>query len=434
MMPSMNPDVLVIGGGSAGVAAALAAARQGAVTLLVERHGFFGGAGTASLVHSFCGLYEPPKTADAPPQMANPGLPAELERALLAQGIAHGPVRMGRVDVLLHQPWRLAAFYDRWISQEANLTFLLHTEVTGIETKKDRVAEVRLLCRGTHTTLHPRTVVDASGDAVVAVMAGHPLDAQEGIVFQRPAYIVGISGAAADLLEGDGPLQLAGWIARAIQAGDLPPACAGAHFRRSTHGDIFLTLDLAGDEEDCAYDPNSAASLTKVEVIGRDTAFRLVDHLRAQHPAFEKARITALPARAGIRESRRWTGEARLEQADILHSLEPSDTVAWASWPLEVRETARGPRMQYPHEPKSAGIPLRALRARDLKNVFLAGRCIAASHGAQASIRVMGTALATGQAAGLAAARLAAEPGASTATLAQQTREILTSLKTEPRE
>jgi glycine/D-amino acid oxidase-like deaminating enzyme len=56
----MNPDVLIIGGGSAGVAAALAAARQGADTLLVERHGFFGGAGTASLVHSFCGLYELP--------------------------------------------------------------------------------------------------------------------------------------------------------------------------------------------------------------------------------------------------------------------------------------------------------------------------------------------------------------------------------------
>ncbi|MGV3658879.1 MAG: FAD-dependent oxidoreductase [Prosthecobacter sp.] len=426
----MNPDVLVIGGGSAGVAAALAAARQGAVTLLVERHGFFGGAGTASLVHSFCGLYEPPQTAEATPRVANPGLPAELERELLAQGIAHGPVRMGKVDVLLHQPWRLAAFYDRWVSHNRHLAFLLHTEVARIETENDRVVEVGLLCRGTHTTLRPRTVVDASGDAVVAVMTGHPLDTHEGVIFQRPAYIVGISGTAADLLENDGPLQLAGWIASAIQKKDLPPACAGAHFRRSLDGDIFMTLDLTGDAEDCAYDPNSPASLTKLEMIGRDTAFRLVDHLRAQHPAFASARITALPARAGIRESRRWLGETQLEQADILHSRQPADTVAWASWPVEGRETARGPRMQYPHEPKAAGIPLGALRARDLKNVFLAGRCISASHGAQASIRVMGTALATGQAAGIAAATFATDETCPTAALAQQVRDILTSLKT----
>lgn len=423
MMPIMNPDVLVIGGGSAGVAAALAAARQGAETLLVERHGFFGGAGTASLVHSFCGLYEP--VTDGGPRVANSGLPAELERALLTQGIGHGPIRMGKVDVLLHQPWRLAAFYDHWVGQEKHLKYLLHTEVSQVETRNDRVTEVTLLCRGTSMLVHPRVVVDASGDAVVAVMTGHPLDLQEGIVFQRPAYIVGISGASPDLLEKDGPLQLAGWIARAIQKKEVPAACAGAHFRQSTDGDIFMTLDLTGDTEDSAYDPNSPNSLTKLEVAGRDTAFRLVDHLRSQHPAFEKARITALPTRAGVRESRRWRGEALLEQADILHSREPADTVAWASWPMEARETARGARMQYPLQPKSAGIPLGALRARNLRNVFLAGRCISASHGAQASIRVMGTALATGQAAGIAAAKFAAGEASETAALAELVRNAL---------
>lgn len=425
-MRAMNPDVLVIGGGSAGVAAALAAARQGADTLLVERHGFLGGAGTASLVHSFCGLYEP--VTEGGPRVANPGLVAELERELLAQGIGQGPVRMGKVDVLLHQPWRLAAFYDRWVAQEKHLRLLLHTEVAGVETLNDRVAEVGLLCRGAAMTVHPRVVVDASGDAVVAVMTGHALDPHAGVVFQRPAYIVGISGAAADLLENDGPLQLAGWIARAIQKKEVPAACAGAHFRRSTDGDIFMTLDLTGDADECVYDPNAAASLTKLEVTGRDTAFRLVDHLRGKHPAFGSARITALPTRAGIRESRRWLGEKQMDQVDILHSREPEDTVAWASWPVEARETARGPRMQYPIEPKSAGIPLAALRARDLKNVFLAGRCMSAAHGAQASIRVMGTALATGQAAGIAAAKFAAGEATETAALAEMVRNALRQL------
>lgn len=423
MMRAMNADVLVIGGGSAGVAAALAAARQGAATLLVERHGFFGGAGTASLVHSFCGLYEPAR--EGGPRVANSGLVVELERELLAQGIGQGPVRMGKVDVLLHQPWRLAAFYDRWLAQERHLRFFLHTEVSRLTVADGLATEVELLCRGTSTIIRPHVVVDASGDAVVAVMSGHPLDTDEGIILQRPAYIVGIAGAAGDLLENDGPLQLAGWIARAIQKKEVPVACAGAHFRRGTDGDIFMTLDLAGDADEGVYDPTSPASLTRLEVIGRDTAFRLVDHLRERHPAFEQARITALPARAGIRESRRWRGEELLEQADILHSRVPENTVAWASWPVEARETARGARMQYPFQPKSAGIPLGALRARDLRNVFVAGRCISATHGAQASIRVMGTALATGQAAGIAAAKFACGEATETPALAALVRNVL---------
>jgi len=179
----MNPDVLVIGGGSAGVAAAVAAARQGADTLLIERHGFLGGAGTASLVHSFCGLYDLPVTPDAAPRVANPGLPTELESELRAQGIAHGPLRMGKVDVLLHQPQRLALFYDQWCAREPTLKVLLHTEVASCSALQNRVAGVTLLCRGKSWSVKPRTIVDASGDAVLAVLAS----CVGGHTFQRAA-------------------------------------------------------------------------------------------------------------------------------------------------------------------------------------------------------------------------------------------------------
>jgi FAD dependent oxidoreductase len=425
----MNCDVLIIGGGSAGVAAALAAARQGAQTLLVERHGCLGGAGTASLVHSFCGLYDLPQTPETPPRVASPGIPRELERELLTRGIGHGPVRMGKVDVLMHQPQRLAWFYDQWCDRQPGLEVLLHTEVSGCDTQAGRVSAVHLCCRGLRWSVEPRAVVDASGDAVLAPLTGHAFEETPAEHLQRPAYIVGISGVESAILAGDGPLKIAGTLARAIKDGNLPAEVAGAHFRASpAPGEVFLTLDLLGDRPGHPYDGSSPSSLTWVEMQGREIVFAIVEHLRSALEGFAAARVGTLPAQAGIRESRRWIGETVLTEEDILESRDHPDAVAHATWPIELRETARGPRLLYPHQPKACGIPLGALRARDLQNVFVGGRCISATHRAQASTRVMGTALATGQAAGIASAQLTHSPGTSTSALAEEVRKVLSAL------
>lgn len=425
----MEYDVLIIGGGSAGVAAALTSARQGVKTLLVERHGFLGGAGTASLVHSFCGLYDFPRPGEAVARVANPGIPTLLESELLARAIALGPMRLGRVDVLLHQPQQLALLYDQWCLAEPNLQVLLHTDVIGCTTAEGRVTDLNLFCRGASWTARPHTIVDASGDAVLALLADHPWKQVPSQELQRPAYIIALSGVAVDALSDNGPLQIAGTLARAIKEKTLPAEAAGAHFRMSPATDeIFLTLDLPGDSPECPFDATDARSLTWVEMRGRQVAFSIVDHLQTTLAGFAHARVSTLPVRAGIRESRRWIGESVLTEEDILESRNGEQAVANATWPLELRETARGPRLLYPHEPKPCGIPLGCLRARDLRNVFIAGRCISATHRAQASIRVMGTALATGQAAGLAAAELARNPGASTSDLARQVRKVLNGL------
>src|SRR5437588_456312 len=107
----MHVDVLVAGGGSAGLAAAVSAARLGARTLLVEHHGSLGGMAPAALVHSICGLYHLPKGGSAP-AFANEGFAQEFARRLLLTGGASGPVRMGRVDVLLQQPTAFARLAD----------------------------------------------------------------------------------------------------------------------------------------------------------------------------------------------------------------------------------------------------------------------------------------------------------------------------------
>lgn len=389
--PPLQPDVLVIGGGSAGVAAAIAAARQGAETLLVEHFGYLGGAGTASLVHSFCGLY------DLAGQVANAGLPAELEERLRAEGIGERR-RMGRVEVLMHSPQALAAFYDRWCAVEPRLTVMLHAQVVEAQVEGDRVAEVRVFCRGSSFVVRPKRIVDASGDATLAALTGQPFEMTAMNEVQRTAYIVGLSGVQAGALDADAPFQVAGILVKAVQAGNLPPAALGTHLRAGVGGNVFVTVDLPD-----ACDGTETADLTRIEMQGRETVFAVVNTLRAECEGFAKAEVCALPARAGIRESRRWVGEAVLSEDDLLSSQTTEFDVAYATWPMELRETARGPKLLYPPDSRPCGIPLGVLRAKQLRNVFTAGRCISTTHRAQASTRVMGTALATGQAAGIAA-------------------------------
>jgi hypothetical protein len=132
--------------------------------------------------------------------------------------------------------------------------------------------------------------------------------------------------------------------------------------------------------------------------------FQIIDCLRREHAAFREAWIATLPTRAGVRESRRWTGKAVLTEEDLLASRKEEDAVAMAAWPMELRETAKGPKLLFPRDLRPCGIPAGCLQARDLDNVFIAGRCISTTHRAQASTRVMGTALATGEAAGRMAA------------------------------
>jgi hypothetical protein len=264
--------------------------------------------------------------------------------------------------------------------------------------------------------------VDASGDAVLAEYCRQPCDMVPSCELQRPAFIAALQNVGAGVLQNEGPIALAGQIAQAVSAGKLPHECLGAHFRASQHsGEVFVTVDLLGGID---YDPVSFRSLSAIEIVGRKTITALLSHF----PDFSNAFVSAWPVQAGIRESRRWRGRYELSEEDILTNATFDDGVAAATWPIELRETTKGPRLLHPHEAKAADIPLRSLRAAGIENVFIAGRCISATHRAQASIRVMGTALATGQAAGIASALLAS--GTADESLPSVVRKALRELPT----
>lgn len=397
-------DVCVAGGGSAGLSAAVASARLGARTLLVERHGFLGGMASAAFVHSVCGLYRLPPE-HAPAQMANDGFAEEFGRRLLVSGGATGPVRMGRVDVLLHRPASFARLADHFVRAEApRLTISLHTELTGAD-----AGSVGLACRGTFRRVRAAAWVDTTGDAVLSVLRGAACEMESSERLQRPAFIFALGGVEAATLDDTGRLRLARRLVTAVQTGALPGGMLGAHFRASPQaGEAFVTIDLTGGER---FDPLDPACLTRLETEGRELGERLVEFLRAEMAGFAHVYVSAWPSRAGVRESRRVVGRYRLETEDVTAGAEFADTVAHAAWPMELRENANGPKLRFPVDERPCGIPLRALQARDDDALFVAGRCLSCSHEAQASLRVIGTCLATGEAAGLAAALQVAHGG-----------------------
>ena len=404
MKPRESFDVAVIGGGSAGLAAAVSAAREGARTALIERHGYLGGMGTASLVHTFCGLYQ--LRAEPGAVLANPGFPTEMAgRMIAATGM--GPLRMGRVDVLPQHPVEFVRIADELVAAEPLVELRLHTEVTAISREEDW--EIQLAGRAGGRWVSAKSLVDASGDASVAALLGGGAAMTEAPRLQRPAYVFGVHHAVP--MNDDARLQTAGLIVEGIRAGCLTVDALGLAFRSSGRpGEIFGTLDLAGGESVADYDPLDAACLTALEIHGRSTAAKAVAWLAVKSDFWRGAYISHWPVRAGVRESRRWLGEYVLTGDDLLTGRRFDDEIALATWPLEFRETPRGPKLRFPVGNRPAGIPLRCLRPVGFERLFVAGRCISTDHDAQASIRVMGTCFATGEAAGRAAAQVSGRP------------------------
>ncbi len=391
-------DLAVIGGGSAGIAAAVTAARTGARTLLIDRHGFTGGMGTASLVHTFCGLYllrtEPGAV------IANPGFASEIA-GLMIHATGVGPLRMGRVDVLPQHPVDFVRIADELIAAEPSLELRLHSEVSGVS-RKDEHWEIQLCGRAGIDRVDARKLIDSSGDAVVAGLLGGGSVMSESPRLQRPAYVFGVHSAAS--MSEESRLHTAGLIVEGIRGGHIPADALGISFRASGRaGEIFGSIDLAGSDGVSIFNPLDTACLTDLEVRGRRIATQVLRWLCARSESWQDAYISHWPVRAGIRESRRWIGEYTLTGTDVLAGKRFDDEIALATWPMEFREDAKGPKLRYPKGNRPTGIPVRCLRPLGIHDLWVAGRCISADHEAQASIRVMGTCFATGEAAGRAA-------------------------------
>jgi len=368
--------------------------------MMIERHGSLGGMATAALVHSVCGLYY--LRNEPVPLFAHPGFPTEFANRLISAGAALGPVRMGRVDVLPHSPPGFAAVCDRFVAESSGLTMLLHTELIGASLVDGRLHHVELSCRGVRAQVRAGAWIDASGDAALCFMAGIVTHQSSPNSLQRPAFIFALQGVVISLLDESGRIRLATSVAAAVGEGRLSLGAMGTQVRPTHRGsEVYVTIDLAARAN---FDPTDPAQISELEPEGRRLAIEVFTFLTQAHAAFKDAQLSAFPTRVGIRESRRLVGRSTVTGEGVLLGTGVEDAVDLGTWPMESREKNTGPKWRFPKDNRPTQIPLGALHSLEISNLWAAGRCIACDHEAQAAIRVMGTCMATGQAAGAAAA------------------------------
>ncbi len=396
-------DVAVLGGGSAGLAAAVSAAREGARTVLLERRGRLGGMGVDAQVHTFCGLFHP--DVGRGPKWLNEGLPREIGEMLLERSGQSGPDMEGRVFVLRHQPTAFARLAMELCEREPQLDLRLESK-TGAVRREGELWTFDLGRGDGRWSVKCRALIDTTGDAEVAQSLGGAFvqTAPQGRLY-RPGFIAKWTGVASGLTDRD-RLTISGEIVRGVREGALPAAAMGATFRNSPEGGaVFVSLDLEAGAGD--WNPLDADCVEAVKDEGRAIMTVLYQWLRESMTIFAQMTGPEFPERLGIRESIRWRGDHVLTAAELTACARFEDEVALAGWPLEKRETARGPRSEYFSRSEPAGIPARCLKNSELPGIFFAGRCLSCDHEALASLRVMGTCLATGQAAGRMAAAYA---------------------------
>ena len=391
-------DVLVIGGGAAGVAAATAAGRAGARVVLLERYGFLGGLATTAQVGTICGLYLR-DTAGAEASSVGNGFAQEF--ALRLQPAADTkPLRVDNgLWVLPYPPPAFARVADAVVNESKNVTLILHATVAGAEVESARLSEVRALAWNEPLVFGPKTVVDCTGEATAAALVG--ANAENGGTDQAPALVFVLENVDPGLAE-RGLLEVRRELRRAVEGGTLPAICERLSLVPGTgaNGRLALKLTLLPMSPDRAL----WQQITDWEREARALLEPLRQFLVKNIPSCRNARLDSVAPQLGVRSGRRILGRARLTDEDVLGARKFPSGIARGCWPMERWTKSPRPEMTYFAERDHYDIPLDCLRPVGLDNVFVAGRCFSATTGAMTSARVIGTALATGWAAGTAAA------------------------------
>ncbi|MCC2673241.1 MAG: hypothetical protein K0R58_188 [Ramlibacter sp.] len=407
-------DVVVLGGGPAGMAAAVAAARAGRSTLLVERYGFLGGMGTAAGVTNFCGLHA--NVHGDIRQVVHGVADGLLERIARLGGLNTPHALFGKTVAQAYDTaaYKIAAD-DLLLSSGVEILF--HALGAGVLMDDARRVQALLVeTKSGRRAVLGRTFIDASGDGDLATWAGAPYEVGDGHGnMLYPSTMFRINGVDPQRA-GKAWELIPKLMAQAEAEGRYKFPRKGAIVRPQKSGiEWRVNLTQLANREGNAMDGTDALELSEAEILGRRQIAGVAGFLR-EVPGFEQSYISDIAPQVGIRETRRVRGAYELTESDVLDCASFDDTIGVNGWPLELH--LKGDvEFRWPKIPESRGfnhLPYRMTVPERLDNVWVAGRCASMSHEAQSAARVTGACFVMGEAVGNAA-HLALQAGTTAA-------------------
>jgi len=407
-----NFDVVVVGSGSAGSSAAIAAARHGAKTLLIEKLPFLGGNSTAVL-DTFYGFYTPGERA----AKVVAGVGDDVIAGLRSLGpVVERPNTYGAGTGVTYLAEHLKVVWESLVLA-AGASVLLHAFVQDVTVDHGSISSVLVATKAGLREIMGSVVVDASGDADVCHYAGFSYElageADPAQTLTTTFRMANVDQARRRTVDKS---RFHALMAEAADSGgyDLPRREGSDHITPIDGMTATVMTRIEHVERDAdgrvvnATDPEV---LTRAEIEGRRQALEYARFLVDRVPGYENASLAALSSQIGMRETRRVYGDYRVTREDVLAARQFDDQIGLCGAPIEDHVPGKATRWEYLREGTAVGIPFSSLVARDGVNVLTPGRCFSATHDAQASIRSMAQCMAMGQAAGTAAAMAAAKEG-----------------------
>ena len=389
-------DLLVVGAGSSGFGAALAAARRGLRVTLVDPASHVGGTLVSGI--PILGYF------DGVRQVVG-GIASEIVHELHRRGGAKG---WPDQDKAIHVDPELLKFVLLDLLVAAGVTLRLHTLVTAVKTQAGRITHVVVEGKGGRRALRARWFIDATGDADVAHAAGVPTEAGRKVdgKMQPMTLMFAIGGIDKTVFEAWGGYQrmTALWRTMSEQF-ENPRKQDFAHFwgpdNRTGEWSFNATRVLGADGAE-------SVSLSVAEVEGRKQVFELMEKfLRPHVPGFSHAFVAWTAPKIGVRETRRIIGAYTVTRDDVWNFVSFLDTICHGAYPVDIHSPT-GSGTEFPQDHFYGGrhwsIPYRALVPREIDNLLVGGRCFSATHEAMSAMRVMANTIATGEAAGVAMA------------------------------
>lgn len=411
---TLETDLLVVGGGAAGVATAITAARRGLRVVLVERHGFCGGGAVAGHSGTVCGLYEATDMPSNAPRQAVFGFTEEFVMALDARGGLAEPVRYGKTFTRVHDPivWRETA--DDML-RDAGVTVILHAVAVAVLSEGgERIEGARLWTKQGPVNVRALVTVDASGDADLVAMAGLRATIGDNGRVQNPTMIFRLMGVDVERFRreyGDDtimPAAVTDMILQANASGNyvLPRAKIWL-FPTTRAGELLCNCTRIVGADGRELNPLFWRDFSEAEVEGRRQAREYARFFRDRLIGCEGAYVNDMAVQVGVRQTRQLGGMKTLSNQDVVAGRKFRDGIARSPWPIELHSGTK-PKVEWLLDdvyevPFGCFVPDRG------EGLLGAGRCLSAEHEAVASARVTAQCFSYGHAIGIAATMMARE-------------------------